>query len=259
MAQFFISPLLLAQYSWRTICLAFCVIIFFRKWRNPKIEPPKPDGVQTSSTKSNELTEALQKLQRLEELQLKTLKQQQQDAKDRDDFKRWWKNEQKKKFRREFDVSALDKKGKSVPGRSLAKSSGTTTLEPSQLAQPLFAMSEVEMARPASVAASPEPEGTVEPPTQMEQIAPENEMEPEASSSTLTRFLRHVTRGSRMSMSQVDGFDDDDEDWVPPTEPDESDLDSELFTDDSSTCTEDEADQRIHLKSKYRHDKEPIL
>jgi len=233
--------------------------------------PPKPPGVQTSSTKNNELTEALQKLQRLEKLQLKALKQQQQDAKDRDDFKRWWKNEQKKEFRRKFDVSALDKKGKSIPGRSLAKSSGTTTLEPSQSAQQLFAMSEAEMARPASVAASPEPEGTVEPPTQMEQTAPENEMEPEASSSTLTRFLRHVTRGSRMSMSQVDGFDDDDEDWLPPTVPDDSESDSEnsraasriesddLFTDDSSTCTEDEADQRSHFKSKYRDDKEPIL
>lgn len=114
-----------------------------------------PDGLNRSISNEQIATtigqETLARLQRLEEMQLATLEAHGREAKDRADFKRWWMKEQRRQLKtaasrlregernRHWNSSAAyhtaaatataassNLKGKSVPGKSLAKSTQLT-------------------------------------------------------------------------------------------------------------------------------------
>ena len=114
-----------------------------------------PDGLNRSISNEQIAStigqETLARLQRLEEMQLATLEAHGREAKDRADFKRWWMKEQRRQLKtaasrlregernRHWNSSAAyhtaaatataassNLKGKSVPGKSLAKSTQLT-------------------------------------------------------------------------------------------------------------------------------------
>lgn len=110
-----------------------------------------PDGLNRSISNEQIAStigqETLARLQRLEEMQLATLEAHGREAKDRADFKRWWMKEQRRQLKtaasrlREGEqnrhwnssvayhtatAASSNLKGKSVPGKSLAKSTQLT-------------------------------------------------------------------------------------------------------------------------------------
>ena len=149
-------------------------------------------------------------------------------------------------------------KGKSIPGKSLAKNSPGTFQD---------CQSNISMGETEEMGLSLTP-GTEEAAAEASSDMPPA---PEAtSSSTFQRFLRTVTR-SKQSLSQVDGNLSDDEMSNcddPSYQPNQDEMleaamsssteesESDFFTDDS--CTEDEASQRS-FKSKCSRDQGPIL
>lgn len=187
--------------------------------------------------------ETLARLQRLEEMQLATLEAHGREAKDRADFKRWWMKEQRRQLRAAAATAQLrnqhwqssNSKGKSVPGKNLAKSTQPTDkAEESQLtAAPTEQMDATESTEGSQA---------------RDQVSTEVEL---PGPSTFQRLLRTVTR-SKQSLTQVDGNASDDEDEIShygdPTYKPSDDDDNESTTDESDfvtddSCTEDESDQ----------------
>lgn len=248
-----------------------------------------PPGVENaglfSDADGSAATRAInERLQRLEELQTRQLEHQIQEAKERAEFKRWWIRQQKHQLReqeramqapptltrqspaaaspgisRQSPAAASpgisSEKGKSIPGKSLAKNSPGTFQDCQSIAPNNISMGETEEMGILSLTPGTE-EAAAEASSDMPPAAEAS------SSSTFQRFLRTVTR-SKQSLTQVDGNLSDDEMSNcddPCYQPSQDDLssteESDFFTDDS--CTEDEASQRS-FKSKCSRDQGPIL
>ena len=212
-------------------------------------------------------------------MQTRQLEHQIREAQERADFKRWWIKQQKQQLRereravqapptliRQSPAAALPtlarqspaasspslsrEKGKSIPGKSLAKNSPGIFQD---------CQSDISMGEEGT-AAHLDPEAAV--PEVLDTLPPP--VEP-SSSSTFQRFLRTVTR-SQQNVSQVDGNLSDDElsemsyrddpSYKPPDDVSstESDFSHTDFTEDELT----EHSQKS-LKSKMRREQGPLL
>jgi len=118
-------------------------------------------------------------------MQLMQLEAHERDAKERAEFKKWWMKQQRKQLKQLSDQSAAGSsfKGKNVPGKTLTKSSQPSIVEPI-LSVNATAEEQIGSAM----------EATETPPDNAQKLTDASDEPGPSNASTLTRFLRTMTR-----------------------------------------------------------------